>query len=301
MINQTHINKLKHQGYVVIKNFLKKDSLEKFLHNCKNVIDKSEKVEWPFLSVYNDYFHFNDKVNIFGINYPLNSFFRTDLFKLFNENEYSYIIKKLTRWKSFNTSLIRLHSFNQNYNYNGAWHRDDKNYPSPNSIQSVLYIKKESGFRIVPKNRVNQLRQLNIRISGEDTNKTYQNKELPNSIYEEIEASAGDLLFFESGLLHQGRCKGNRLHFHLRHVSSQQIYDDENNKMNFTNEFKENFRFKELEKIYPKYIIKKDFRERLRRLLRYVQYFFPRYKSIKNNFQEKSKLKENIFANTIWQ
>lgn len=301
MINQTHIDQLKSKGYVLIKSFLRKESIEKFSSNCFSVVDKGEKAEWPFLSVYNDYFHFNNKVNIFGINYPLNNFFQTDLFKLFNEHEYSSLIKSLTQWKNFSTSLIRLHCFNQNYNYYGAWHRDDENYPSPDSIQSVLYIKKENGFRIVTKDKVDELKKLNIKISGETSNKTYQNKELPNSIYEEIEASAGDLLFFESGLLHQGVCKGNRLHFHLRHVLSEKINDDDNNKMKFTKEFTENFSFKEIEKIYPKYIVNNDLRERLRRLLRYFQYFIPRYKSIKNNIQKKSKLKENVFANTIWQ
>ena len=301
MLEQSHIINLKQRGYVLIKNFLKKDVLKNFFHNSQKVIDKGERVDWPFLSVYNDYLHFNNKVNIFGINYPLNNFFDTKLYKLFNENEYSLIIKKLTGWENFNTPLIRLHCFNQNYNYYGAWHRDDENYPSPNSIQSVLYIKKEKGFRIVPKTKISDLQKLGIKVTGETTNNTYQNKELPSSLYDEIQAEDGDLLFFESGLLHQGICKGNRLHFHLRHIQSTNSYVDDNNKMRFTKEYTENANFYELEKIYPKYIIQKNFSVRIRRLIRYLQYFLPRFRSIKNNLKKNSKLKENIFANTIWQ
>ena len=89
MFNQNHINQLKHKGYVIVKNFLNKDILQKFLHNSQKVIDMGEKTDWPFISVYNDYCHFGNKVNIFGINYPLNAFFKSDLYKLFNENEYS--------------------------------------------------------------------------------------------------------------------------------------------------------------------------------------------------------------------
>lgn len=301
MLKQHYIDQINNKGYVLIKNFLSKENLQVFLKNCRNVIDKAETAEWPFLSVYNDYFHFKKKINIFGVNYPLNSFFETKLFKLFNENEYSAIIKKLTGWENFNTSLIRLHCFNQNYNYYGAWHRDDENYPSPNSIQSVLYIKKERGFRIVPKTNISELQKLGIKVTGETTNKTYQNKELPSSLYDEIQAEDGDLLFFESGLLHQGVCKGNRLHFHLRHIQSTNSYVDDNNKMRFTKEYTENANFYELEKIYPKYIIQKNFGIKIRRLIRYLQYFLPRFRSIKNNLKKNSKLKENIFANTIWQ
>jgi len=301
MTEEININLLKKKGYLLIKNFLKKNTLEEFLKDSKKVTDKGEKADWPFLSVYNDYLHFNNKINIFGINYPLNSFFETNLFKLFNKNEYSSIIQNITGWQNFHTSLIRLHCFNQNYNYYGAWHRDDDNYPSPNSIQSVLYIKKERGFRIIPKDKINRLQDLNIKISGERTNNEYQNKELPKSYYDEIEAEAGDLLFFESGLLHQGVCKGNRLHFHLRHERNLNFDVNRNNKMRFLYDYTENVSFNQLKELYPQYIIQKDLTTKFKRFIRYLQYFLPRFKSVIKNLNGKSKLKENIFANTFWQ
>ena len=293
-------NIFKNKGYFLIKKFLSREKINHFLDEAKHVVNKGETAEWPFLSVYNDYVHFKNKINIFGINYPLNSFFGTKLFDLFNNYNYTSEILEFTGWDGLKTTLIRLHTFNKNYNYYGAWHRDDNNYPSPNSLQTVLYLKNEKGFRLVPKDKIHKLPNYNIKISGERTNPIYENKDLPSEIYEEIDAEAGDLLFFESGLLHQGVCKGNRLHFHLRHETSNTILNN-NNKLNFVDAFLPNYPFEKIEKKYPKYVIKNNFLNKVRRLLRFVQYFFPRFKSVINNISKKSLFKENIFKNTYWQ
>jgi len=300
MINFNENIFFKEKGYFIFKKFLTDDQINIFLNQTKNVVIKSETGEWPFLSVYNDYVHFRNKINIFGINYPLNSFFDTKLFDIFNIYNYSSEILKFTGWESLRTTLIRLHVFNKNYNYYGAWHRDDINYPSPNSIQSVLYLSNEKGFRIVPKDKIQKLPKYNIKISGESKNPIYETKELPNILYEEIEANAGDLLFFESGLLHQGICKGNRLHFHLRHERSNEILKSDN-KLNFVNVYLPNYPFEKIEKIYPKYLIKRDFSNKVKRALRLAQYFLPRLKCLINNISRKSLFKENIFKNTYWQ
>ena len=302
MIEQSIKQKFNKNGYILIKKFLDENIVKHFLSESNIVVDKSTTGEWPFLSVYNDYCHFNNKINIFGSNFPLNNFFKTKLFELFNQYNFKKEILNLTDWEDFNTTLIRLHVFNKNYKYYGAWHRDDKIYPSPQSIQSVLYLKSESGFRIIPKNKVNELKKYSIKESGETFNESFSYKELPKDLYHVIEANAGDLLFFESGLLHQGICKKNRLHFHLRHEFKYlQNNNNNNNEMNFTEKFLPDYPFEEIEKIFPKYAINKNFFSKIKRIIRFIMYFFPRFKCIKNNFLKKGLLKENIFKNTFWQ
>lgn len=289
------------KGYCILKKFLKKKDLKLILKASVIVDSHARKHKWPFLSVYNEFPYFNNKINIFGINYPLNNNLNKDLFKIINKIQYSNKIKKLTSWKNFKTSLIRLHSFKNFYNYCGSWHRDDKNYPSPNSIQSVLYLKKESGFRIIPKYKFRECKKLGIKLKGETKNIKYSNKELPKFLYDTISADEGDLLFFESGLLHQGYCLTDRLHFHLRHEKINKFKFSPKNPMNFDKEFLPDVPVHELKKLSPTYVVKKDIRSKLKRAISFVQYFLPRFKVIFSNFKSKSILKENCFKNTIWQ
>tara|TARA_B110000971_G_scaffold210598_1_gene237965 strand:- start:1246 stop:2151 length:906 start_codon:yes stop_codon:yes gene_type:complete len=297
-----HNEQFKKKGYVLIDNYLSKENLNFFLAESTKVLDKSYKAEWPFLSVYNDYPHFKGKINLFGVNFPLNDFFNTNLLECFNAVHYSKHIINLTGWKHFRTSLIRLHAFDNFYNYYGAWHRDDEVYPSPSSIQSVLYMKDEKGFRIIPKHNVKLLSNYNIKISGESTNKSYTGKELPKFMYDTIKAKKGDLLFFESGLLHQGFCKSERLHFHLRHINALNETDfDSKNLMNFNKEFLPKYEIQKIEEIFPKFNVERKFVGSFKRALRFVQYFFPRIKILLENLFGKEKLKQNPLKNTIWQ
>lgn len=292
---------LEKDGYLLIRKFLKKKDLNSFLKSSKKIEVIAREGKWPFISVYNDYPHFNNKINIFGINYPLNLHLGKNLFSQINRFEYSKLIKKITGWKNFSTTLIRLHSFQNFYNYCGSWHRDDKNYPSPNSIQSVLYLKDEMGFRIIPKDNIKKLSKFGIKLKGETKNKKYSEKELPKNLYKTIHAKKGDLLFFESGLLHQGYCLSERLHFHMRHEKTNKIKLSKYNKMNFTKDFLPDVSVDELKKLFPSFVMKKNIRFKVKRAMAFIQYFFPRIKIIINNLKSKSSLKENIFKNTIWQ
>ena len=110
----------------------------------EQIINKSRKGDWPFVRVYNDYPYFSGNMNIFGTDFPLNNKLNKNIYFLINNLKISIFIKKLTKWNGFKTPLVRLHSFNKFYNYQGMWHRDHESYPSPFSIQSVLYLKKES-------------------------------------------------------------------------------------------------------------------------------------------------------------
>ena len=300
-INENYKKNLKKDGYVIVKKFLPKKKLNLILKNCKIIDNIAREGKWPFLSVYNDFPHFNKKINIFGINYPLNYNLDKTLFSQINRIEYSKLIKKITGWKNFATTLIRLHSFKNFYNYYGGWHRDDKSYPSPNSIQSVLYLKNEAGFRIIPKYNLKKLTKFGIKLTGETKNKKYSDKELPKNLYKTIVAEEGDLLFFESGLLHQGYCLSERLHFHMRHEKIKKIKLSKHNKMNFVKEYLPDTPIDELKKLFPEFTVKKAFKYRTKRAVSFVQYFFPRLKVIANNFKSKSNLKENFFKNTIWQ
>ena len=301
MKNELKLN-FEAKGYFLYKNYLSIDQIGFFLNECTKVLELSYNCKWPFINVYNDFFNIKNKPNLFAVQYPLNAHFGSRLYELFNQIDYSNKISGLTNWKNFDTTLIKLHSFKNFYNYYGNWHRDDDVWPTPKSVQSVLYIKNEKGFRIIPRSKIPLLKSYGIKTTGERTDASYAEKELPSLLYDTIDAEAGDLLIFESGLLHQGFCKSERLHFHLRHENLNNIpKKDLNNTMNFVKSYLPDVSIKSLLNEYPAYKKKNDVLSVFKRIFRTIQYFFPRIKIIKKNLLNKSQLKENIFKNTIWQ
>jgi len=289
------------KGYVLIKQFLTQHELKEISRETEQIINKSRKGDWPFVRVYNDYPYFSGNMNIFGTDFPLNNKLNKNIYFLINNLKISIFIKKLTKWNGFKTPLVRLHSFNKFYNYQGMWHRDHESYPSPLSIQSVLYLKKESALRIVPKDKNMLLDEVGLSSSKQTNGLNEQYMNLKKNLYETINADAGDLLFFESALLHQGSCKAERAHFIFRHDKHDNIRTDNDNILNLDEMFLSNFlldEIKEKGKVYKK---KMSLKFRLKRLRSFILYFFPRFKSIYRNFFVNKKKKESIFHSTIFQ
>ena len=204
-------------------------------------------------------------------------------------------------WNGFKTSLARLHSFGKFYNYQGMWHRDHEVYPSPNTVQTVLYLKNEKGFRLVPRDKNNLLEDFGLSSKYQTNGLNQKFINLSNYLYDVIDAKAGDLLIFESGLLHQGHCKTNRCHFIFRHDYTDEKIEDENNLMNFEKSLLPDYILEEnIEsgKIYRK---NNSLKFKFFRLKSFFLYFFPRFKSIYRNIRCNKSTKESIYHSTIFQ
>ena len=212
---------------------------------------------------------------------------------------YKNFILKVLSWKNYKTSLIRLHTNSNFYNYQGGWHRDDLHYPSPNSIQAIVYLLDEEGFRIVPKYKNHKLSNFGIP-SNRQTSEIDSYNKLPEDFYDVIKTEKGDILFMESGLLHQGFCKKKRLHYHIRHERDDDLLESKSNdNFNFTKEFQ-----KDADPNFIKSNTNFDYYDRslktkIKRAKTLISYFFPRTRSLINNIL--SKKKQSIFHSTFWQ
>ena len=196
----------KQNGYVLIKNFYNDLELKKISEISKKILCKAQTGSWEHIRIYRDYPNFFNKLNLFGVDYPLHSVLDKETYGEFQKLNYRDYILNFLEWKNFYTPLIRLHTNSNFYNYQGEWHRDDSNFPSENSVQVIIYLLDEKGYRIIPKHKNDLLEKYgisrtNVRTEGKGFAK------LPEEIYDIVDAKKGDILIHESALLHQGFCK----------------------------------------------------------------------------------------------
>ncbi len=292
------ISDFKTKGFAHLKGYFDESSLDKLLLDSTNILDKSKKGYWNHIRVYRDFFTF-EGLNIFGIDFPLNKKINETIYDNFNRLNYKNDVLKILNWEDFQTTTVRLHSNSDFFNYQGAWHRDNSHYPSPNSIQAILYLKDEDGFRIVPRSMNHKLEQYGISCNTNINNDNLQFASLSKDMYEIINAKKGDVFIFESGLLHQGYCKSSRLHFHLRHEKSKAVFNNDinTNIYNFTDNLLPNYDLSEIE--FNENLFKYDLKSVLLRLKRTLVYFFPRFNILLNNLRGKTR--QETRASSFWQ
>ena len=133
------------------KNFYNDLELKKISEISKKVLNKARTGSWEHIRIYRDYPNFFNKLNLFDVDYPLHSFLDKETYNEFQKLNYKNYILNFLEWKNFYTPLIRLHTNSSFYNYQGEWHRDDPNFPSENSVQVIIYLLDEKGYRIIPK------------------------------------------------------------------------------------------------------------------------------------------------------
>ena len=288
----------KQNGYILIKNFYNDLELKKISEISEKILSKAQKGNWEHIRIYRDYPNFFNKLNLFGVDYPLHSVLDKETYSEFQKLNYKKYILNFLEWKNFYTPLIRLHTNSSFYNYQGEWHRDDSNFPSENSVQIIIYLLDEKGYRIIPKHKNYLLEKYgisktNVRTEGKGFAK------LPEEIYDIVDAKKGDILIHQSALLHQGFCKKKRLHYHLRHIRSDKHNNINGDNFNFDEKFMKNYDLKKLENKTYIQINKKSIFLHLNRFKTLLFYFFPRFKSLWNNLRKKEK--QSIFHSTIWQ
>ena len=286
-------NEFKEKGFVLIKGFFKEEKINKIKNISERIIKKasSAKDPWPYIRVYREYPEFFNKKNIFGVDYPFNQELDENIFDEVQKLDYKNFVTNFLGWQNFCTKFVRLHTNSSFYNYQGEWHRDDTSYPTPNAIQLILYLSDEKGFRIVPKNKNDLLENYGLPKRGDKLGFS----KLPKNLFDIIDAKKGDILIFESCLLHQGFCKTKRLHYHFRHERDDNLRpSNDGDFLNFSKEYKKDFKLLNSN-------IKSAYNE-VSTIDKYkvlLFYFFPRLKSLFNNLRK--NIKQSIFHSTIWQ
>ena len=270
---------LKNNGYLHIKNYFDPNQI---CFEADKVLQNSQNIKWKFVKVYHNIF-LNKFINIFSINFPFNKQLNSNLFAEFNKINLEKILISNTNWNYFKIISVEL-QHNHKYNYQSTWHRDTQTANLEN-IVVILFLRNEKGFRLVPKNfEENMLKNSNF-----SKEKSYKNgyAYLSNKYYKEFNASAGDILIFDAGLLHQGYCTEKRTHLFVR--------CKENKFQNTIDEYLKPDVL--LDDIY--YLSKKhnwDFNQnpyslinKIKSLFNFFLYYFPLVKLIKYFFDRKKK------------
>ena len=191
------MNDFQKSGYFLFKKAINPSLLEEISNETEEMFYKGKKNLWPFIRVYNDYPYLKDNINVFGLDYPLNKRLNSNIFNLINKLDYGQKLKEISYWKNFKTSLIRLHVFENFFNFEGFWHRDGSTFPTPDQIQSVIYLKDEKGFRIVPKDKNHLLEQYDIPLTDIPKKNAHLRGRLPDHMFDVIDAKAGDVFFLK--------------------------------------------------------------------------------------------------------
>lgn len=287
---------LKNDGIALYSKFFSEEELQKLADESSKIIKLSKLKKWKHIRIYHDYLRFLSP-NLFGVDYPFNHKLSKSIYLHFNKLKYKEQILEDTGWKDLITTVVRLHTNSKFYNYQGNWHRDDKNYPSPSSVQVIIYMKDEDGFRIVPKNKNQDLKQYGFNTNNDECEFDARYSKLNKDMYYTINAKKGDIVVFESGLLHQGFCTKERLHLHIRHEKKDFEINSNENYYNIIDTLLPDFNTDGVA-INHRYL-ESDFLLILKRLKSTIAYFLPRFRMIKKNML--GARKQSISYSTIWQ
>ena len=304
MYSKNNFNKIKEvfdkKGYVNINSFFSDDDIGDLIECSSKIKQHSMSGLWKYIKIYREYPKIKF-LNVFGVEYPLNKKLNEKTYSAFNKLCYKDFFCNLLGWNNFETTLIRLHLNSNFFNYQGEWHRDDSAFPSPNKVQTVIYLKDEKGFKIIPKDKNHLLKNYGINPHGKiEKNQVFY--DLKDDVCDYIDAKKGDMLIFEAGLLHQGFVKGTRMHYHVRHEKRDYVSKVvKNNPFNITEKYLPDYDPDREGEYFADHYFKTSIMLKLIRLKTLILYFFPRFKYLFKNFFKKKNNRSSIFHSTLWQ
>lgn len=283
-LNQEEIKLFQQRGWLKTSLNLSNYEISLYSNAAKRIVKKAKKDKYKYGRVYFDYiFDFN----LAAVEMPLNNkVCNEEIYNFFQKIKIGRAVNNLLKTDDSICLLNRLFCMGP-YNYTGHMHKDTEN--ENKRIQVMIYLKDESGFKIIEKDKEKELMQ---KMFGDNKLKTSPNFNLPLKFPEtsltSIDAKAGEILFFDPALSHQGIYNVSRLNFHMRFeklenhraiASAKKYYDYYDIK-----EYEKDFDILSNNAKFPKVSRQNLFR----RTINTINYFFPII-----NFLRLVKLKKN--------
>ena len=300
-LNQEEIKLFQQRGWLKTSLNLSNSEISLYSKAAKQIVKKAKKDKYPYGRVYFDYiFDFN----LAAVELPLNNkVCNEEIYNFFQKIKIGCAVNKLLKTEDSICLLNRLFCMGP-YNYTGHMHKDTEN--ENKRIQVMIYLKDESGFKIIEKDKE---KNLMLKMFGDNKLKTSPNFTLPLKFPEtnlsSIDEKAGEILFFDPALSHQGVYKGSRLNFHMRFEKLENHRDVASNKKYFDyhdiKEYEKDFDITSKNIKFPK-VLRQNL---LRRTVNTINYYFPivnflRLAKLKKN-KEYKNYKFNFLDNTLYQ
>ena len=222
LLTSDQIHQYDDKGYILIKNAIGTDLVNKAIQSYKDMRMKCENKKYFHLRRYNNLSR-KDIYAIEDIFHP--DIFESNILKSIMESKVLEYSTQILKDDSF-LSLSRLHC-TKYFSHSGFWHRDhgmpkkdldyidqmiyERNYIH---VQSTLPFYDEEGFYLIPGSH----RKTNEYIDTYEVMEKPHKKIFKNE--ERIILKAGDLILFNPLIIHRGTCKGRikhqRAHIHMR-------------------------------------------------------------------------------------
>ena len=191
-------------GYCLFKNVISDRTVDLARAAYQRMLCKIEAGGYPFFRIYDNYW----LLNIAGIEHIFHpDIFEPDLFAAVVE---SGLLPKAMGLLGTTTPVMLLNRIHctTHYSHTGIWHRDADACTEPH-LQMALFLFDEDRFFVVPGSHQREL-------STEENHLLSVSRMacLPNQMT--IGGQAGDLMFFNSSILHRGSCIQQRAHVHFR-------------------------------------------------------------------------------------
>ena len=299
-LSEQDIKKYKKDGFIIKKINISDKDLENCIKSAQRTRSHAIEIGYQQIRIYQDYL--SSIKNISGIeNIFCKEILDEPIKELFNNLSLGEEIKKISEWEGAICTVARLFCQKGEYNYAGHWHKDIED--SSKAIQISLCLKDEKGFKIFKKDIKNDYLKTWSTISLESP--------LPIKIeakyFNELDLKAGEILFFEPNLLHQGYYYKSRLTYHMKFEDINRKFTygqfdniDFNNKLKYDFKISNNvdgtdntFKFDSE--------LKNSFFFRLKKIINYYVPYGNLKCLIKLNKKYKNQIKFDCFANTYWQ
>ena len=72
MVSEEEKKNFKKKGYLLLENYFSEYQLDGISKISLDILNKASSGRWKYIRVYRDYPNFFGRINIFGVDYPLN-------------------------------------------------------------------------------------------------------------------------------------------------------------------------------------------------------------------------------------